>query len=161
MTITLLLSASAAFADGFKAHDLTTVESIVVDRFAKADHHWATPSDMSISCCETEEDAILSVTLDRQTFDMGQEQRTDEAYIMELERSCALVGCEIEKIDVGSATARLLQIPSLGGGYKGANIFVVSGGDRLTIKSAAKTVQAARTNAMKVLEALKEPIIGH
>lgn len=161
LTIALLLSTTATFADGFKVHDLTTVETIVVEQFAKADYHWATPSDISISCCGSDEDVILSVTLDRQTSDMGQEERTDDAYIIELEQSCALAGCRFEAIDIGSAAARLLQLPNLGGGYKGANIFVVSGGDRLTIKSAAKTEDAARANAIKVLEALKEPIIGH
>jgi hypothetical protein len=84
---------------------------------------------------------------------------TDEAYIDELEHSCSIIGCQIEVIDVGTAIARLLKIPNLGG-YKGVNIFLVKDGGRLTIKSAAKTMDEARENAEKTLEALQEPVVG-
>jgi hypothetical protein len=158
----VVTTGTVAFAEGFKTHDLTTVENVVLKQFPDADYHWATPSDISVSCCGNDESLMLNVTLDRQTDEMGQENRTDEAYIAELEKSCELVGCQIEKIDLGPAPmiARLLKIPSLGGGYKGANVFVVKDGDRLTVKSAAKTMDAARENAEKTLEALKEPVVG-
>ena len=154
------MTGTVACAEGFKTHDLTTLEKAVVEQFPDADYHWATPSDMSVSCCGNDEDMMLNVTLDRQNAEMGQENRTDEAYIAELEHSCELIGCEIEKIDAGSATARLLKIPNLGGGYKGVNIFVVKDSDRLTIKSAAKSIEDARSNVEKTLNALKEPVVG-
>jgi hypothetical protein len=153
---------TVACAEGFKTHDLTTVENVVLDQFEEADYHWSTASDMSIVCCGHDEDLILNVSLDRQTDETGQENRTDEAYIDELEHSCTIIGCQIEKIDVGPTPMiiRLLRIPNLGGGYKGVNVFVVKDGDRLSIKSAAKTMEKARENAEKTLEVLKEPVIG-
>jgi len=156
----VVMTGTIAYANGFKTHDLTTVEKVVLEQFSTADYHWATPSGMSISCCRNDEDLILNVTLDRRAAEMGQEGRTDEAYIAELEHSCSIVGCQMEKIEVGTAIGRLLKIPNLGGGYKGVNIFLVRDGDRLTIKSAAKTMDAARNNAKKALEILKAPVIG-
>jgi hypothetical protein len=154
------MAGTLAYAEGFKTHDLTPLEKVVIQQFPEADYHWATPSDISVSCCGSDEALMLHVTLDRQTSEMGQENRTDEAYIGELERSCELVGCQMEEIDVGTAIARLLKIPNLGGGYKGVNVFVVKDGDRLIIKSAAKSMEDARDNAEKTLKALKEPVIG-
>ncbi len=158
----VVMTGTVANAEGFKTHDLTPLEKVVLEQFADADYHWATPSDMSVSCCGSDETLMLNVTLDRQNAEQGQENRTDEAYIAELEKSCELVGCQLEKIDAGPAPVigRLLKIPNLGGGYKGVNIFVVKDGDRLTIKSAAKMMEDARENAEKTLEVLKEPVIG-
>ncbi|WP_019171772.1 hypothetical protein [Pseudaminobacter salicylatoxidans] len=154
------MTGTVASAEGFETHDLKSLEKVVLEQFTDADYHWATPSDISVSCCGNDESLMLNVTLDRQMDEMGQETRTDEAYIAELEHSCELIGCQIEEIDAGAATARLLKIPNLGGGYKGVNVILVKDGDRLTIKSAAKTMEDAWNNAQKTLKVLKKPVLG-
>ncbi|TKT69824.1 hypothetical protein [Aquamicrobium sp. LC103] len=159
--MTLTLSGTAAFAEGFEIHDLTTLEKAVAAKFDKEAYHWATPTNMSISCCGMDEDEIVSVTLDRQTDEIGKANRTDEAYIAELEDVCTKQGiCKIEEIEAGTAIARQVTLRNLGGGQSGVNIFAVKGGDRLTIQSSAKTTEIARDNAVKVLEALKGSLIG-
>lgn len=156
----MALSSTTAFADGFEAHDLTKMEAAVAETFDKGAYHWAIPANMSISCCGTEEDQLVSVTLDRHTDEMGQENRSDEAYFKDLDAACSMTGCDIEEIAAGTASARLISIRNMGGGQSGVNIFVVKDGDRLTIQSVAKTRELARDNAVKVLDALKGPIIG-
>jgi len=149
------------YADGFKIHELTTVETEVAAAFDPEFYHWAIPDAMHLSCCGTDEDQIISVQIDRHTDEMGQQNRTDEAYISELEDTCTNKGipCQIEDIDVGTAIGRLLMI-SLGGGMKGVNIFLVKDGDRLRIQSAANDAATARKNAETALEGLKAPLLG-
>jgi hypothetical protein len=98
-----------------------------------------------------DEDQIVSVTLDRETDEIGKKNRTDGAYIAELEEVCTRrrLACKIEGIDAGSRNARLISIKNLGGGQAGVNIFAVKGGDRMTIQSSAKTLKIARDNAQR------------
>ncbi|OHV80449.1 hypothetical protein LCM4573_23950 [Rhizobium sp. LCM 4573] len=156
----LASSSASAFAEGFETHDLTTMEKTVAAKFDKQAYHWATPANMSISCCGADEDEIVSVTVDRQTDEIGKANRTDEAYIAELENICANGICKIEEIDAGTAIARQITLRNLGGGQSGVNIFAVKGGDRLIIQSSAKSTEAARNNAVKVLEVLEMQLIG-
>lgn len=158
--VAILAMSGVASAGGFENHDLTKVEAAVVAQFEDGTRSWTVPEDMTIACCGSERDQKVIVTLDRHTDEIGQENRTDKAYMKELDDTCAKHGCGIEEIDAGSAIARLIRIPNLGGGMKGTNIFVVKDGDRLKILSAAKSDEIATENARKTLDALKAPIIG-
>ncbi|WP_248127577.1 hypothetical protein [Brucella pituitosa] len=99
------------------------------------------------------------IAIDRHVDEQGQENRTDEGYLKELDVSSEKIGFKIEKIDVFPAIGRLIRLPNVGG-LKGVNIFVVEAGDRLTIQSAAPTEETAENNARKALEIAKKSIIG-
>ena len=99
------------------------------------------------------------IAIDRHVDEQGQENRTDEGYLAELDVSSEKIGFKIEKIDVSPAIGRLIRLPNVGG-LKGVNIFVVQGGDRLTIQSAAPTKETAENNARKALEIAKKSVIG-
>ena len=150
-----------AFAGGFKIHDLTTVEADVAAAFAPEFYHWAIPNTMHLSCCGNQENQIISIEIDRQTDEIGKENRADEAYISEMEDTCTNKGipCQIEDIQAGTGIGRLMTI-SLGGGMKGANVILVRDGDRLTIRSAANDANTARKNAETALDALKNSLLG-
>lgn len=150
-----------AYADGFKIHDLTTVEVDIASAFAPEFYHWAISNTMSLSCRDNEENQIISIEIDRHTDEIGQENRTDETYIAEMEDTCTNKGipCRIEDVHVGTGIGRLITI-SLGGGMKGANVFLVRDGDRLTIRSAADDADIARRNAETALGALKKSLLG-
>ncbi|OYR32440.1 hypothetical protein CES86_0096 [Brucella lupini] len=99
------------------------------------------------------------IAIDRHVDEQGQENRTNEDYLTELDASSEKIGFKIEKIDVSPAIGRPIRLPNVGG-LKGVNIFVVESGDRLTIQSAAPTEGAAENNARKALELAKSTSLG-
>ena len=163
-TFALLLSFLAAglfggpaYADGFKIRDLTTVEAEVASAFAPEFYHWAITEEMNLSCCDTEEDQIISIVIDRHTDEIGQQNRTDEVYIAGLDDVCTNKGipCQSEEIDAGAGIGRLVTTVT-GCCIKGANVFIVRDRYRLTIRSAADDADIARKNAETALEALRK-----
>lgn len=150
-----------AYAEGFQLRDLTRVEAEIAAAFDPEFYHWAIPGTMNLSCCGSEENQIVLIEIDRQSDEIGQQDRSDEAYISELEDVCTKSGipCRIEEIQTGAGIGRLMSI-SLGGGMKGVNIVLVQDGDRLTIRSAAPDAERARENAQTALQALKNALRG-
>ncbi|MEN4966844.1 hypothetical protein ABE562_20380 [Brucella intermedia] len=123
--------------------------------FDASAHHAEEPTNFRMSCCGTDDDQHLMIAIDRHVDEQGQENRTDEGYLTELDISSE----KIEKIDVSPAVGRLIRLPNVGG-LKGVNIFVVEGGDRLTIQSVAPTEETAENKARKALEIAKKHVIG-
>lgn len=146
-----------AYAEGFGIRDLATVEEEVAAVFDPEFYHWATPGTISLSCCGSAENQIISIDIDRQTDEIGQENRSDEAYIAGMEDVCLNKGmpCKIEEIDAGEGIGRLLTM-AIGCCVKGANVILVRDGYRLTIRSAAEEADVARRNALKALAVLKD-----
>ncbi|MFK3668312.1 hypothetical protein ACI2JN_24045 [Ochrobactrum teleogrylli] len=147
------------WADGFKIHELTPIKQEFWSIFDASAYHAEEPTNFRMSCCGTDDDQHLMIAIDRHVDEQGQENRTDEGYLKELDVSSEKIGFKIEKIDVSPAIGRLIHLPNVGG-LKGVNIFVVEAGDRLTIQSAAPTEEAAENNARKALEIAKKSIIG-
>ncbi|PRA48179.1 hypothetical protein CQ062_22545 [Ochrobactrum sp. MYb68] len=148
-----------ARADGFKIHELTPIKQEFWSIFDVSAYHAEEPTNFRMSCCGTDDDQHLMIAIDRHVDEQGQENRTDEGYLAELDVSSEKIGFKIEKIDVSPAIGRLIRLPNVGG-LKGVNIFVVQGGDRLTIQSAAPTKETAENNARKALEIAKKSVIG-
>lgn len=149
----------AVRADGFQIHELTPIKQEFWSIFDASAHHAEEPTNFRMSCCGTDDDQHLMIAIDRHVDEQGQENRTDEDYLQELEVSSEKIGFKIEKIDVSPAIGRLIRLPNVGG-LKGVNIFVVEGGDRLTIQSVAPTEGAAENNARRALEIAKKSVIG-
>ncbi|TCQ73062.1 hypothetical protein EDF68_11926 [Ochrobactrum sp. BH3] len=146
-------------ADGFKIHELTPIKQEFWSIFDASAYHAEGPTNFRMSCCGTDDDQHLMIAIDRHVDEQGHENRTDEDYLTELDVSSEKIGFKIEKIDVSPAIGRLVRLPNVGG-VKGVNIFVVEGGDRLTIQSVAPTGEAAENNARRALEIAKKSVIG-
>lgn len=146
-------------ADGFKIHEFTPIKQEFWSIFDASAYHAEEPTNFRMSCCGTDDNQHLMIAIDRHVDEQGQENRTDEGYLTELDVNSEKIGFKIEKIDVSPAVGRLIRLPTVGG-LKGVNIFVVEGGDRLTIQSVAPTEETAENNARKALEIAKKHVIG-
>ncbi|WP_146113594.1 hypothetical protein [Brucella pituitosa] len=155
LTIALLQN-GVAFAEGFKPLDFHEDEKEITQAFG---------SDFKVSI----KDSMISVDdfqgqtikllIDRQNADVGQKDMSDAAYFLQLEEACNQQGlpCQINKLSVGSLVGRMTSI-RLAGGRVSVNLTFLKDGDRLTIRSAAKTKDIAQKNAEIALGAVRDKL---
>jgi len=151
-----LLQAGVSFAEGFKPLDFREHEKEITQAFG---------SDFKVSV----KDSMISVDdfkgqtikllFDRQNADVGQKERSDAAYFLQLEEACNQQGlpCEIDEVSHGSIVGRMTSI-RLAGGRFSVNITFLKDGDRLTIRSAATTKVIAQKNAEIALGTVRDKL---
>ncbi len=86
-----------ARADGFKIHELTPIKQEFWSIFDASAHHAEEPTNFRMSCCGTDDDQHLMIAIDRHVDEQGQENRTDEGYLTELDVSSEKSGLKSRK----------------------------------------------------------------
>lgn len=139
------LHTGVAFAEGFKTYDLREIEKEVAQAFGSEFRVFIKAKTINADDVQGQ---TIKFLIDRQNADVGQRDRSDAAYFQQLEEACNQQGlpCEIDELSLGSIVGRITTI-GLTGGRVSVNITYLKDGDRLTIRSAAKTKAIAQKNA--------------
>lgn len=155
------LTATEARAEGFGLRDLSGVAAEVSAAVGSGFNHRAEPRRVILSCPQCDGEPMIDLQLGRQTDGTEQRVRSGQTPISRLEELCRekSPSCRVSGLDVAPAVGWISTWPM--GSRAGSTVVILRDGDLLTIRSLASNAEIARSNAEKVVKAVKSKLIGN
>ena len=157
----LALVAAEARAEGFAVRDLATIASEVGAALGSDFVHKSDLQRLTLLCAKCAGEPVVDLQMGRQTDGTEERVRSGQTPIARLEKLCQErnPSCRLTGLDVAPAVGWISSY-SMGAQFASTAV-ILRGGDLLTIRSLASTAEAARSNADKVVRAVRPKLIGN
>ena len=157
----LALIAAEAQADGFGVRDLATIAPEVSAALGSSFSSRSETQRLTLTCPKCEGEPTIDLQLGRQTDGTEERVRSGQTPISRLEKLCQERNppCRLVGLDVAPAVG-WISTYSIGAMFA-STVVILRDGDLLTIRSLASNAEAARSNAEKVVSAVRPKLIGH
>lgn len=146
-----------ARADGFAVHDLAILAPEVGAALGSDFSHKSDPRRVTLICPTCAGEPVVDLQLGRQADGTEERVRSGETPFSRLEKLCQErnPSCRLAALDVGWISTYSMDL------LFASTAVILRGGDLLTIRSMASTADAARSNAEKVVRAVRPKLIGN